>query len=66
MRTGLRRTILREEAIILIDPNALYDMLTHGPFSSGWFDSWFDAVQEEERFAAQLERVKTYMENYRR
>lgn len=49
-----------------LDPNALYDMLTHGPFSSGWFDSWFDAVQEEERFAAQLERVKTYMENYRR
>ena len=41
-------------------------MLTHGPFSSGWFDFWFDAVQEEERFAAQLERLKTYMENYRR
>ena len=49
-----------------LDPNALYDMLMHGPFSSGWFDSWFDAVQEEKRFAAQIERVKTYMENYRR
>ena len=49
-----------------LDPNALYDMLTHGPFSSGWFDSWFDAVQEDERFAAQLARVRTYMENYRR
>lgn len=49
-----------------LDPYALYDMLTHGEFSSGWFDFWFDAVQDDERFAAQLDRVKTYMDNYRR
>ena len=49
-----------------LDPNALYDMLTHGDFSASWFDYWVDAVQDDERFLAQLERVKTYMENYRR
>ncbi len=49
-----------------LDPSALYDMLTHGDFSSPWFDYWFDAVQDDERFLAQLARVKEYMENYRR
>lgn len=46
-----------------LNADALYDMLTHGSFSSPWFDYWFDAVQDDERFAAQVERVKTYMEN---
>lgn len=49
-----------------LDPSALYDMLTHGSFSSPWFDYWFDAVQDDERFLVQVGRVKEYMEHYRR
>ncbi|MBQ9717594.1 MAG: hypothetical protein IJV76_06335 [Clostridia bacterium] len=49
-----------------LDPCALYDMLTHGEFSSPWFDWWFDAVQDDARFLVQVERVKAYMDSYRR
>ena len=49
-----------------LDPCALYDMLTHGEFSSPWFDWWFDAVQGDARFLVQVERVKAYMDSYRR
>ena len=49
-----------------LDPSALYDMLTHGDFSAPWFDWWFGAVAEDERFLAQVGRVKEYMDNYRR
>lgn len=49
-----------------LDPCALYDMLTHGEFSSPWFDWWFDAVQDDARFLVQVERVKAYVDSYRR
>jgi len=49
-----------------LDPSALYDILTHGDWSASWFDWWFDAVQDDERFLAQVGRVKTYMDNYRK
>ncbi len=45
-----------------LDVTALYGMLTHDDWTAQWFDYWFDTVQEDERFLAQVERVKAYME----
>lgn len=44
-----------------LDAHALLDMLTHGDFSAGWFDYWFDAVQDDERFIANVDRVKKFI-----